>query len=273
MLTIERQCELLGIPRSTYYYKPKPKDPAADGMREAAMRAIDDIHLEMPFAGARKISKELKKMGFPYGRHATKALMDEMNVHPVYPKPNLSKPRKGAKRHPYLLKSEKTLFPNQVWATDITYIPIGRTHMYLVAVIDWFSRYIVGWRLLDDMGAAGVVACMRDAIEEHGAPAIANSDQGSVCSSAAYEQLLEDAHVLQSMDGKARWVDNVIVEHWFRSLKSECVKIEEYETPRELRGIIDEYVRKYNNRRTHESLDYETPASWYYSGIAARQAA
>lgn len=129
-------------------------------MREAAMRAIDDILLEMPFAGARKISRELRKMGFPYGGHATKALMDEMNVHPVYPKPNLSRPGKGARKRPYLLKGKKIPFPNQVWATDITYIPIGRTHMYLVAVIDRFSRYIVGWRLLDDMGAAVVVACI-----------------------------------------------------------------------------------------------------------------
>ena len=160
MLATERQCELPGIPRSTYYHKPKQRDPAADEAREAAMRAIDGIHLEMPFAGARKISKELKKMGFPYGRRATKALMDEMNVHPVYPKPNLSRPGKGAKRHPYLLKGKKIPFPDQVWAADMTYIPIGRTRMYLVAAIDWFSRYIVGWRLLDDMGAAGVVACI-----------------------------------------------------------------------------------------------------------------
>lgn len=237
------------------------------------MRAIDDNRLEMPFAGARKISKGLKRTGFPCGRHATKALMDEMNVRPVYPKPNLSRPRKGAKKHPYLLKNKKILFPNRVWATDITYAPIGKTRMHPVAVIDWYSRYIVGWRLLDDMAAPGVVACMRDAIEAHGAPAMANSDQGSACSSAAYEQLLKDAHVLQGMDGKARWVDNVIVERWFGSLKSECIKIEEHETPRELRGIIGEYIRKYSNRRLHESLDYETPASWYYSGIAAQLAA
>ena len=212
MLTIERQCELLGIPRSTYYYKPKPKDPAIDEAREAAMRAIDDIHLEMPFAGARKISGELKKMGFPYGRRAAKALMDEMSVRPVHPKPDLPRPGKGARKHPCLLKGKKILFPNQVWAADMTCIPIGRARMRLVAVTGWFSRYIVGWRLLDDMGAAGVVACMRDAIEAHGAPAIANSDQGSVYNSAAYEQLLRDNCIMQSMDGKARWVDNVIVE-------------------------------------------------------------
>ena len=145
--------------------------------------------------------------------------------------------------------------------------------MHLVAVIDWYSRYIVGWRLLDDMAAPGVVACMRDAIGAHGAPAIADSDQGSAYGSAAYEQLLKDAHVPQGMDGKARWVGNVIVERWFRSSKSECMKIEEYETPRELRGIIGEYIRKYNNRRLHESSDYETTASWCYSGIAAQLAA
>ena len=201
MLTTEGRCELPGTPRSTYYYKPKPKGPAVDERREAAMRAIGDIRLEMPFAGARKISKELERMGFPYGGHATKALMDEMNVRPVYPKPNLSRPRKGAKEHPYLLKNKKILLSNQVWATDITHVPIGKTHMCLVAVIDRYSRYIAGWRLLDDMGAAGAVACMRDAIGAHGAPAIASSDQGSAYSSAAYGQLLKDAHVLQSMDG------------------------------------------------------------------------
>ena len=272
-MTVERQCELLALPRSTRYYKPKEKDPEVDERREAAMRAIDDIHLEMPYAGARKISRELKKMGFDLGRCATKTLMDEMNVHPLYPKPNLSKPAKGALKHPYLLKNKAIRFPNQVWATDITYVPIGRTHMYLIAIIDWFSRYIVGWKLVDDMGAANVVDCMRRAFDEHGEPAIANSDQGSVFTSNEYEKLLESRHVMQSMDGKARWVDNVVVERWFRSLKCERVKINEYSTPRELRKLISDYVNQYNNRRLHESLDYETPASWYYSGIAAKQAA
>jgi len=185
-------------------HPPEFKGPAVDERREAAMRAVDDIRLGMPFAGARKISKGLKRVGFPHGRHATKALMGEMNVRPAYPKPNLPRPGKGAKKHPCLLKNKKTLFPNQAWATDVTYVPIGKTRMHLVAAIGWYGRHIVGWRLLDDMAAPGVVARMRDAIEAHGAPAIANSGQGSVCSSAAYEQLLKDAHALQGMDGKAR---------------------------------------------------------------------
>ena len=272
-MPVKRQCKLLGIARSSYYYKAKPKDTDIDIRKEKAMREIDEIHMLMPYAGARKISRELKKLGYNYGRHATKTLMDEMNIHPIYPKPNLSKPKKGSKKHPYLLKNKKILFPNQVWATDITYIPIGNTHVYLVCIIDWFSRYIVGWRLLDDMSAPGIVTCMQQAIETFGAPAIANSDQGSVYSSNAYETLLKDNYILQSMDGKARWVDNVIVERWFRSLKTECIKIEEYETPRELRQIISEYVKTYNERRPHESLDYDTPAQWYYSGIAADKAA
>ena len=141
--------------------------------------------------------------------------------------------------------------------------------MYLTCVIDWFSRYVVGWRLADDMGAAGVCACVEEAFAAHGTPAILNSDQGSVFNSAAYEGLLAGNGVRQSMDGKARWVDNVIVERWFRSLKSECLRAGEYETPAELRRLIADYVEQYNNARRHQSLGYETPSEWYHSGPMA----
>ena len=141
--------------------------------------------------------------------------------------------------------------------------------MYLTCVIDWFSRYVVGWRLASDMGAAGVCECVSRAFGEHGEPAILNSDQGSVFSSAEYEGLLAERRVLQSMDGKARWVDNVIVERWFRSLKSECLRLGEYETPAELGRLIRDYVDQYNNARGHQSLGYETPAEWCHSGLMA----
>ncbi len=141
--------------------------------------------------------------------------------------------------------------------------------MYLACVIDWYGRCVVAWRLADDMGAAGVCACVSEAFASHGAPSILNSDQGSVFNSAAYEGLLAESRVLQSMDGKARWVDNVIVERWFRSLKSECLRISEYGTPAELRRLIAGYVEQYNNDRLHQSLGYETPAEWYCSGLMA----
>ena len=236
------------------------------------MRVIDEAHLEMPYAGARKLRVELRERTggeLDVTRHAVSRLMEEMNVRPVYPKPNLSKPAKRALRHPYLLKNKAVPFPNQVWSIDITYVPIGRAHMYLTCVIDWHSRLVVAWRLADDMGAAGVCACVEEAFAAHGTPAILNSDQGSVFNSAAHEGLLAGSRVLQSMDGKARWVDNVIVERWFRSLKTECVRISEYETPAELRRLISAYVEQYDNARPHQSLGYDTPAEWCYSGLMA----
>lgn len=273
-VSVSRQLELLGIPRSTYYYRPKGRRPGglSDEQRERAMRIIDEVHLEMPYAGARKIAHEIAERtdgGMRPSRRCASRLMEEMNVRPVYPEPNLSKPAKRAAKHPYLLKNKVMRFPNQVWSIDITYIPIGRSHMYLTCIIDWYSRYVVGWRLASDMGAAGVCECARRAFDEHGEPSIMNSDQGSVFSSAEYEGLLAGRCVRQSMDGKARWVDNVIVERWFRSLKSECLRVDEYETPAELMKLISGYVDQYNSTRPHQSLGYDTPDEWYHSGLMA----
>ena len=269
-----RQLELLHIPRSTYYYKPKgPRRGKLSGEeREPAMRIVDEVHLEMPCAGARKIAHEVAERGdgeLTVSRRCAAGLMEEMNVRAVHPKPNLSKPAKRAAKHPYLPKSKAIAFPNQVWSVDIAYVPIGRTHMYLTCVIDWYSRYVVGWRLAADMGAAGVCECMRRAFDEHGEPSIANSDQGSVFNSAEYEGLLASRHVRQSMDGKARWVDNVIVERRFRSLKSEHLRINEYETPAELRRPTAGYVEQHDSTRPHRSLGCDTPDEWHRSGLMA----
>ncbi len=160
-------------------------------------------------------------------------------------------------------------FPNQVWSVDMTCMPVGRSHMCLTCVIDRFSRYVVGWRLADGMAAPGVAACMRGASDEHGEPAIVDSDQGSVFSSAQYEGLLKGRRVMQSMDGKARWVNNVIVERWFGSPKSEWLRTDEYPTPLELRRLVARYVDQCNSARPHESLGYETPESWCHSGLMA----
>lgn len=230
------------------------------------MRLIDEIHLDFPCYGARKIAKELGRRGHGgWKRHAAEGLTREMNIRPVYPKPNLSAPSKHSKRFPYPLKSKAIRFANQVWSSDITHVSLGRTHMYVYAIIDWYSRYIVGWDLLTDMGAEGVTRCMQKAFEAHGTPSIANSDQGSVFGSDLYVGLLADNHVRQSMDGRARWADNVLMERWFRTLKTECLRINEYSTPKELRSLIAGFVDQYNNEGLHGPLGYETPSEWYCS--------
>lgn len=194
--------------------------------------------------------------------------MDEMGIHPIYPKPNLSKPGKGRKL-PYLLKNMDIFMPNQVWAIDITYIPLRRGHMYLTAVIDWHSRFIVGWALSDTLDTAPVLEAVEGAIFRHGTPGIINSDQGSQFTSEKYMSFLSERKIRQSMDGKARWVDNVIIERWFRSLKTEWVYINDYESPRELRTGIREYVEDYNGLRPHQSHDYATPTQIFDAVFAA----
>ncbi len=194
--------------------------------------------------------------------------MSEMGIYAIYPKPNLSKPGKSHKV-PYLLKNMSIFMPNQVWAVDITYIPMKRGHMYLTAVIDWHSRYIVGWELSDTLDTAPVLAAISEAIEKHGIPAIINSDQGSQFTSDAYKDFLKQNRIRQSMDGKARWVDNVIIERWFRSLKTEYVYINEYDSPKALRHGIRDYVADYNGLRPHQSLDYATPEHVYCGTLMA----
>jgi len=234
------------------------------------MAAIDRIHLESPCYGARRVSRELRrtdKIGM--GRRKVAGLMEAMGIRAVHPKPATSAPGRQHPRFPYLLKGKAVRFPNQVWSTDITYVPIGKAHMYLSVVIDWFSRYIVGWRLHDTLEACECAACAAAAFEAHGTPAVMNSDQGSTYSASEYVALLAGNGVAQSMDGKGRWVDNVIVERAFRTIKQECVYINEYSTPSELRALIGAYIEYYNTARLHSSLEYQAPAEWYFSGIGS----
>jgi len=257
----------MGINRSTLYYAPKKdngtgKRPITEDDEER-MNIIDDIHIQLPASGARKMARECTKRGYPTTRHQAGRLMDRMNVKAVYPKPNTSRPAKQHPKFPYLLKGKRIWLPNQVWASDITYVRCGKGHMYLTVIIDWYSRKIVGWALSDTLEAAPVVDCMKKAFEVHGIPGIANSDQGSTYTANDYIDLLASNGVRQSMDGKGRWIDNVIVERWFRTLKSEHLNIVEYTTPRELRNEIASFIEKYNALRLHESLDYITPNECY----------
>ena len=253
----------MGVPRSSVYYKAKKPPAEAIEREERIKNRLDHWYTKSPCSGVRKLRKLLREHdGLIAGRKLIKRYMDEMGIYAIYPKPNLSKPGKGHKV-PYLLKNMRIFMPNQVWAIDITYIPMKHGHMYLTAIIDWHSRYIVGWKLSDTLDSAPVLEAVREAISKYGTPAIINSDQGSQFTSDAYEELLRQHGIRQSMDGKARWVDNVIIERWFRSLKTEYVYINEYNSPKELRAGIRAYIADYNGLRPHQSHEYATPEQIY----------
>ena len=259
-LTITEQCELLEVNRQTHYYKPADRT-AKLNEDEYIMQRIDYWHYKHCVFGYRKILRQLRREdGLEIGKKRVIRLMHEMNIQAVYPKPNLSKSDKKALKLPYLLKNLNIDHSNQVWAIDITYIKLGRSHMYLTAIIDWYTRYIVGYELSDTLETAPVLKAVGDAIGKYGNPEIINSDQGSQFTSDEYKTFLKDNGVKQSMDGKARWVDNVRIERWFRSLKCELIYINDFNTPRELRQAIGEYVHFYNYERPHESLEYKYPS-------------
>lgn len=233
------------------------------------MARIDELHVEFPCHGARKASRVLRDGGLARcSRRVASRLMAEMGVRAVCPGPRTSRPGKRG-RSPCLLAGKAVTHPNQVWSTDITYVRLGRSHVCLSAVIDWFSRYIVAWRLHDDMEAKNSVRCMEDAFRGHGTPSVANSDQGATYASEEHAALLEEYGVTQGMDGRGRWKDNIVMERFWRTLKQECVHISEYSTYGELRELIAGFIDRYNNERLHQSLGYETPAQWYFSGINA----
>ena len=241
-LTITEQCELLEINRQTLYYKPADKT-AKQQEDEYIMQRIDYWHYKFCVFGYRKILRKLRREDhIEIGKKRLLRLMHEMNIHAVYPKPDLSKSDKKALKSPYLLKNLNIDHINHVWAIDITYIKIGRSHMYLTAIIDWYTRYIVGYELSDTLETAPVLKAVGDAMERYSKPEIINSDQGSQFTSDEYKSFLKDNGIKQSMDGKSRWVDNVIIERWFRSLKCELIYINDFNSPRELRQAIGEYV-------------------------------
>ena len=262
---MKRQCELLEVNRTSFYYE--PQKPSAEAvLREEHIKArLDFWHTKFCWMGSRKLVKKLRQDDkiMDAEQQLIRRYMREMGIFAVYPKPDLSKANKQHKKYPYLLRNKLIWLPNQVWAIDITYISLGHSHMYLTAIIDWYSRFIVGWALSDTLETAPVLAALEQAIERYGTPSIINSDQGSQFTSAEYTAFLKARGIAQSMDGKARWVDNVIIERWFRSLKTEEIYIFVYESPRELRHGIEEYIRVYNYERPHTSLNDERPAAAY----------
>lgn len=255
------------------YYQAKEADPEKERQKEEIMGRIDYWHTQYPCWGARKLRKQLHNEDYKVSRKLVSKYMEEMGLRTVYPKANLSKRNFKQAIVPYLLRNKLISFPNQVWSIDITYIKMHHGHMYLTAIIDWYSRKLMGWKLSDTLDTQPVLEAVKEAVERFGIPAIINSDQGSQFTSDEYKDLLRQMHIRQSMDGKSRWADNIMIERWFRSLKTELIYINEFHSPRELRAAIGEYIRSYNAIRPHQALDYAVPDQVYDACFATSQTA
>lgn len=258
-LSIRRQCVLLRVSRSGLYYDAAGRDPE----ELVLMKRIDEIHLEWPFYGSRKVSQELRREGKLVNRKAAKRLMRLMGLESIAPKPNTSKPALDHPVYPYLLRNLEIRRPNQVWATDTTYIPMAHGFAYLVAIIDWHSRFVLSWRLSNSMDTSFCMEALDEALERYGPPEVFNSDQGAQFSSKDFTDRLRNAGVKISMDGKGRCLDNIFVERLWRSLKYGEVFLHAYENMIEARAGISKYLDYFNRTRQHQSLGYQTPESFY----------
>jgi len=263
VLPVVAQCRLLKVARSTLYYRPAPV--SADDL--AVMRRMDELHLAWPFYGSRRMAAVLRREGWAVNRKRAKRLMRVMAIEAIYQKPNTSKGHPDHKVHPYLLRGLTVDRPNQVWCADITYIPMAKGFVYLVAVMDWFSRRVLSWRVSITMETDFCVEALREATELHGQPEIFNTDQGVQFTSAAFVDELASRGVRISMDGTGRYLDNIFIERLWRSLKYEEVYIRAYDSVAEARRRLGEWLAFYNDVRPHQSLDYRTPRE-KFEGVA-----
>lgn len=259
-LTIEEQCDLLGISRSAYYYK---RGQTKDEKDIVILKAIMEVLGRIPFYGYRRVALELKDLGVT--RKQVRRIMKRAGLRALYPGKRTSIPSKHHKKHPYLLRDKVIRFPNQVWATDITYIKLSGGYVFLVAIIDLYSRRILSWRLSNTMDAEFCVAVLQEAIDQFGVPAIFNSDQGSQFTSDAFIAVLVENKIEISMDGVNRALDNIFIERFWRTLKYEDIFLNDYQTMLELKEGVKRYMVFYNRKRFHQSLDYLTPDQVYYS--------
>jgi len=268
-LPLVRQAELLELSRSSIYYEPRPVPPA----ELAIMRQIDELHLNYPFAGGRMLRDLLRADGVAIGRERVATLMCRMGIEAIYRRPNTSKPAAGHKIYPYLLRGLKIGRPNQVWAMDITYIPMARGFVYLAAVVDWFTRRVLSWRLSITMEVGFCIEAVEEALGKYGKPEVFNTDQGSQFTSAAFTGLLQENGIGISMDGRGSWRDNVFVERLWRSVKYEEVYLRAYDSVAEARACLGRYLSFYNTRRPHSSLDARTPDHAYFNHVPLQAAA
>ena len=267
-LPVSRRCELLEVARSTAYYRPQPV--CDDDL--TLMRLIDEIHLELPFYGSRRLADELDARGHRVNRKRVQRLVRQMGLVALYPKRRTSCPGEGHKVYAYLLRGLCIERANQVWAADICYIPMARGFMYLVAIMDWYSRRVLAWRLSNTLDSSFCVDALEAALVRYGTPEIFNTDQGAQFTSEAFTDVLKAHEISISMDGRGRWLDNVLVERLWRSVKYEDVYRRAYETPGALRAGLTRYFDFYNSRRRHTALDRCTPDAVYFD-VGAKAAA
>ncbi len=261
-LSLSRQCEVLSISRSSFYYAPKGE--SLENL--ALMRRIDELFLKYPFYGSRQMVRQLRRDGVCVGRHRVRRLMRLMGLEAIYQAPRTSTPHPAHRVYPYLLKGLVIDRPNQVWCADITYIPVQRGFLYLVAIMDWATRHVLSWRLSNTMDAGFCVEALNEALARYGRPEIFNTDQGSQFTSLDFTGVLKDAGVAISMDGRGRCMDNIFIERLWRSLKYEAVYLHELTDGFKAERVIGEWIGFYNTERPHSSLDGQTPAEAYGAG-------
>lgn len=266
---ISRQCQILELNRSSVYYR---RRDVSDAELEL-MRQIDEIHTRRPFYGSRRIGDALKDQGKSVNRKRIQRLMRLMGIVALYPRKKTSQPAQGHKVYPYLLRGLEINRCNQVWAADITYIPMAKGFLYLVAIMDWRSRRVLSWRLSNTMDDYFCVEALDEALGLYGKPEIFNTDQGAQFTSVAFTEVLKEQQIAISMDGKGRWMDNVFIERLWRSLKYEEVYLKAYESVAEAKASIHSWFNFYNKERRHQSLQSNTPDAVYSHGLSLKNAA
>jgi putative transposase len=258
-LSIRRQSNLLNLNRSSLYTQKQPENP----LNLALMRRIDALYTDMPFYGVRKMTEHLNDEGYTVNHKRVRRLMRLMGIEAIYPKPKTSRRNSRHPVYPYLLKNLDINRPNQVWATDITYVPMERGFVYLVAIMDWHSRHVLSWRVSNTLDTAFCLDALEEALSKYGKPEIFNTDQGSQFTSGAWTERLKAADIRISMDGRGRFLDNIFVERLWRSVKYEHLYITRYQSVSQLKTGLAEYFQRYNHVRLHQALGYETPATVY----------
>jgi putative transposase len=262
-LGIERQCELLGISRSTYYYEPKE----IDGEELTLLRCLDEQYLKTPFYGSRKMTVYLNSLGYTIDRKRVIRLMRKLGLQAIYPKPKTTVLNPEHKIYPYLLRELSIEKSNQVWCTDITYLPVGKGHFYLVAIMDWYSRKVLSWRISNTMDVYFCQSALEEALLNYGKPDIFNSDQGSQFTSRKFTECLKQENIKISMDGRGRYLDNIFIERLWRSLKYELIYIHAFEDGKHLTEEVKKWFNFYNKERFHQALEYQTPEQVYQKSL------
>jgi putative transposase len=268
-LTVTRQCDLLDLSRSFVYYTPAPLSASEMEL----MLKIDEIHLEYPFYGSRKIRNELWAKGYDVGRDKVRRLMRRMGIEALYVKPRLSISHPAHVKYPYLLRGLEVTRANHVWAADITYIPMAKGFCYLVAIMDWTSRMVLSWRLSNTLDSSFCVDALEEAIAKYGCPEIFNTDQGCQFTAEAFTDTLRSRSISISMDGKGRWMDNVFIERLWKSVKYEDIYLKGYGSMAEVKKGLTSYFTFYNEKRWHQNFDRKAPAMVYFNTLPQKQAA